>query len=281
VEVLLDGGTFFESPRWHDGRWWVSDFFGGAVLTVDAGGRTEEVLRLDGRPSGLGWLPDGSLLVVSMLDRRLLRLAASGGLAVHADIGGLCGGHANDLVVTAEGRAYVGNFGFDLDREEPRPTRLVRVDPDGSAHEAAGGLLFPNGSVVTPDGRTLIVGETFGRRYTAFSLEADGTLAGRRLWADLRPARIAPDGCALDAEGRIWVADARHGRCCRVAEGGAVLDEIALAEGLRCFACMLGGADGRTLLVCAAPDYDPGRRKAKREAVLLTTRVAVPHAGLP
>jgi sugar lactone lactonase YvrE len=251
------------------------------VLTVDAGGRAEEVLRLDGRPSGLGWLPDGSLLVVSMLDRRLLRRTASGAVVEHADLRELCDGHANDLVVTAEGRAYVGNFGFDLDREEPRPTRLVCVEPDGSAREAAERLLFPNGSVVTPDGRTVIVGETFGRRYTAFSIDAHGSLAGRRLWADLRPARIAPDGCALDAEGRIWAADARHGRCCRIAEGGAVLDELALPEGLRCFACMLGGADGRTLLVCAAPDYDPGRRKAAREAVLLTTRVAVPHAGLP
>jgi sugar lactone lactonase YvrE len=281
VEVLLDRGTFFESPRWHEGRWWVSDFFSGSVLAVGTDGRAEEVLRLEGRPSGLGWLPDGSLLVVSMLDRRLLRRAASGRLAVHAELEELCGGHANDLVVTAEGRAYVGNFGFDLDREEPSPTRLVRVDPDGSAHEAAGGLLFPNGSVVSPDGRTLIVGETFGRRYTAFSIEADGTLAGRRLWADLRPARIAPDGCALDAEGRIWAADARHGRCCRIAEGGAVLDEIAIPDGLRCFACMLGGADGRTLLLCAAPDYDPRRRTAAREALLLTEQVEVPHDGLP
>ena len=279
--MLLDGGSFCESPRWHEGRWWVSDFFSGAVLAVGADGRAEEVLRLEGRPSGLGWLPDGSLLVVSMLDRRLLRRDAAGRLAVHADLRELCDWHANDLVVTAEGRAYVGNFGFDLDHDEPRPTSLVRVDPDGSVCEAAGGLLFPNGSVVTPDGRTLVVGETFRRRYTAFSIEADGALAGRRTWADLRDARIAPDGCALDAEGRIWAADARHGRCCRVAEGGAVLDEVALPEGLRCFACMLGGDDGRTLLVCGAPDYDPGRRSAGREAVLLTTRVEVPHAGLP
>ena len=281
MQVLFDGGTFFESPRWHEGRWWVSDFFSGSVLAVDPYGRAEQVLRLDGQPSGLGWLPDGSLLVVSMLDRHLLRRDGSGAVSMHAELAHLCDGHANDLVVTADGRAYVGNFGFELDRAAPSPTRLVRVDPDGSASQAADGLLFPNGMVVADAGRTLIVGETFARRYTAFTIEADGSLTGRREWADLRAARIAPDGCALDEEGRIWVADGRRGRCCRIAEGGAVLDEVLLPDGLRCFACMLGGEDGRTLLVCGAPDYDPRRRRAAREAVLLTTRVGVPHAGLP
>jgi sugar lactone lactonase YvrE len=281
VHVLLDGGTFFESPRWHDGRWWVSDFFSGDVLAVGTDGRAERMLQLDGQPSGLGWLPDGSLLVVSMLDRRLLRRDRTGEVSVHAELAHLCDWHANDLVVTDDGRAYVGNFGFDLDAAEPAPTRLVRVDPDGSAHEAAAGLLFPNGMVVADGGLTLVVGETFGRRYTAFTIDADGSLTGRRVWADLREARIAPDGCSLDADGRIWVADARHGRCCLAAEGGAVLDEVSLPAGLRCFACMLGGEDGRTLLLCGAPDYDPVRRRAAREAVLLTTRVDVPHAGLP
>jgi sugar lactone lactonase YvrE len=141
--------------------------------------------------------------------------------------------------------------------------------------------VFPNGSVITPDGRTLIVGETFARRYTAFTIDEDGSLSERREWADLREARISPDGCALDAEGCIWVADAAHGRCCRIAEGGVVVDEISLPPGLRCFACMLGGDDGTTLVLCGAPDYDARRRSASRAAVLLTTHDAVPHAGLP
>jgi sugar lactone lactonase YvrE len=278
MRTLLGGGCFFESPRWHDGLWWVSDFFRKVVLTVDTNGQVEEIARVEAQPSGLGWLPDGSLLVVSMRDRRILRAED---LTVYADLAELCDWHANDMVVASGGRAYVGNVGFDLDGAEPRPTNVVRVDPDGSACVAADGLMCPNGSVITPDGRTLIVGETFGRRYTAFTIADDGSLGDRRVWADLRAARIAPDGCALDAEGRIWSADAAHERCCRIAEGGEVLDELALPEGLRCFACMLGGEDGRTLLLCGAPDYDARRRSESREAVLLTTRVTVPHAGLP
>jgi sugar lactone lactonase YvrE len=281
MRTFLGGGSFFESPRWHDGRWWVSDFFREVVLTVDTNGQAEEIARVDAHPSGLGWLPDGSLLVVSMRDRRVLRRAEDGELHVHADLAELCDWHANDMVVASDGRAYVGNFGFDLDGAEPTPTNLVSVDRDGSTSVGADGLLFPNGSVITPDGRTLIVGETFGRRYTAYTIAADGALTDRRVWADLSAARIAPDGCALDAEGCIWSADAAHGRCCRIAEGGAVLEEVPLPAGLRCFACMLGGEDGRTLLLCGAPDYDARRRSESCDAVLLTTRVAVPHAGLP
>jgi sugar lactone lactonase YvrE len=281
MRTLLGGGSFFESPRWHDGRWWVSDFFRKVVLAVDERGREEEIARVEAQPSGLGWLPDGSLIVVSMRDRRVLRQVDDGHLAVHADLAKLCDWHANDMVIASGGRAYVGNFGFDLGAAEQVPTKLVRVDPDGSASVAADGLLFPNGSVITPDGRTLIVGETFGRRYTAFAIGDDGSLTERRGWADLRAARISPDGCTLDAEGCIWTADAAHGRCCRIAEGGDVVEEVPLPAGLRCFACMLGGEDGRTLLLCGAPDYDAQRRSASCDAVLLTTRVAVPHAGLP
>jgi sugar lactone lactonase YvrE len=277
MRKLLGGGSFFESPRWHDGRWWVSDFFRKVVLAIDEHG-AEEIARVEGQPSGLGWLPDGTLLVVSMRDRRILR---AGDLTVHADIADFCDWPTNDMVVGVDGRAYVGNIGFDLDGGEPAPTKLVRVDPDGSAVVAADDLMCPNGSVITPDGRTLIVGETFGRRYTAFTINDDGSLADRRVWADLSSARIAPDGCALDAEGCIWSADAAHERCCRIAEGGDVLEEVQLPAGLRCFACMLGGEDARTLLLCGAPDYDEQRRSESREGVLLTTRVAVPHAGLP
>jgi sugar lactone lactonase YvrE len=279
VEELLAGGRFFESPRWHAGRWWVSDFFGHVVMTVDEQGKAEEVLRVDAQPSGLGWLPDGSLLVVSMRDRLVLRRSPDGDVAVHADLSDVCDWHANDMVVGGDGRAYVGNFGFDLGSESPRATSLVRVEPDGISARVADGLLFPNGSVITPDGRTLIVAETWVSRLTAFTIGADGSLSDRRTWAVV--PRSAPDGCTLDAEGCVWFADARRNRCLRVAGGGKVVDERRVSAGLRCFACMLGGPDGRTLAVCAAPDYDQHARTASPESVLLTTRVDVPHAGLP
>ena len=295
LQTLLDNGSFFEGPRWHEGRWWVSDFYRHRVITVDPDGREEEVMRVEGQPSGLGWMPDGSLLVVSMHDQRILRRAADGTVTEHADVSAFCTGHLNDMVVDADGRAYAGNFGFDLDSfADPVPAALIRVDPDGTASVAAEDMLFPNGSVITPDGRTLIVGETAGARYTAFTIEPDGSLSDRRVWAQVAPTpafttleetlgklKFGPDGCALDAEGHIWSADEVGARCARVAPGGEIVDEVAMPEGLNIFACMLGGEDGRTLLMCAAPDFYAQARSAANEAVLLTTTVDVPHAGLP
>jgi sugar lactone lactonase YvrE len=295
LQVLLEGGTFFEGPRWHEGRWWVSDFYRGLVLSVDPDGSATEVLTVEAQPSGLGWLPDGALLVVSMRDRRILRWSSDAGASVHADVAELCGGHLNDMVVDRHGRAYAGNFGFDLmGGADPLPAALIRVDPDGTASVAAEDLLFPNGSVITPDGGTLIVGETAGARYTAFTIQDDGSLTDRRVWAQVAPTpefttlaetlgklEFGPDGCALDAEGHIWSADEVGARCARLAPGGAIVDEIAAPDGLDVFACMLGGDDGRTLLMCAAPDFHEDSRSAAREAVLLTTTVDVPHAGRP
>ncbi len=295
LRTLLEGGAFFESPRWHEGRWWVSDFYRHLVLTVDADGNAEEVMTVEGQPSGLGWLPDGDLLVVSMRDHRILRRSPGGEVSLHADLARFCGGHLNDMVVSADGRAYAGNFGFDLMAfGDPAPAALVRVDPDGTCAVVAEDLLFPNGSVITPDGGTLIVGETAGARYTAFTIEPDGSLSERRVWAQVAPTpeirgfaetiaqlRFGPDGCTLDAEDHIWAADEVNARCARVAPGGAIVDEIAAPEGLNIFACMLGGDDGRTLLMCAAPDFAEANRTAAREASLLTAEVAVPHAGLP
>jgi sugar lactone lactonase YvrE len=295
LQTLVEGGSFFESPRWHEGRWWVSDFYRHLVLTVDPAGATEERLRVDGQPSGLGWMPDGSLLVVSMRDHRILRWTPGTGATVHADVSEYCGGHLNDMVVDRHGRAYVGNFGFDLmGGGDPAPAALIRVDPDGTATVAAEDLLFPNGSVVTPDGHTLIVGETAGARYTAFTIQEDGALTERRIWAQVAFApelttlaetlgqlQFGPDGCALDAAGHIWAADEVGARCVRLAPGGEIVDEIACPEGLNLFACMLGGDDGRTLLICAAPDFGEQARSAAHEAVLLTATVDVPHAGLP
>jgi sugar lactone lactonase YvrE len=295
LHMLLEGGAFFEGPRWREGRWWVSDFYRHLVLTVDPEGRTGELLVVDEQPSGLGWMPDGALLVVSMRDHRILRWSPEGGVTIHADVSEYCRGHLNDMVVDGHGRAYAGNFGFDLmGGADPAPAALIRIDPDGAASVAAEDLLFPNGSVITPDGQTLIVGETAGARYTAFTIEPDGSLADRRIWAQVAPTpqfttleetlsrlQFGPDGCALDAEGHIWAADEVGARCVRLAPGGEIVDEIAAPEGFDFFACMLGGEDGRTLLICAAPDFAEANRTAAHEAVLLTTTVDAPHAGLP
>src|SRR4051794_3174127 len=295
LATLVDGGTYFECPRWHEGRWWVSDFYRRVVLTVDGDGRTEDVMTVEGQPSGLGWMPDGSLLVVSMKDHRLLRRTPDGEVTVHADVTEFCGGHLNDLVVSADGHAYTGNFGFDLmGGADAVYTVLVHVDPDGNAEAAADELGFPNGMVITPDGRTLIVDETIAARLTAFTIGTDGSLSDRRVWAQLGETpppgplaeglpllKAAPDGCTLDAEGCVWAADGLGGPLRRIAEGAEIRDEIAPPDGLGVFACALGGDDGRTLLMCAAPDFAEENRKNAREALLLTTRVEVPHAGLP
>jgi sugar lactone lactonase YvrE len=292
---LLEGGSFFECPRWRDGRWWVSDFYRQAVYTVSTDGHEEVVLEVEQQPSGLGWLPDGSLLVVSMKDQLVLRRDPGGNVTVHADLGAFTDSSLNDMVVDGQGRAWVGCFGFDLMAfADPQLAPLFRVAPDGSATVAAEELMFPNGSVITPDGTTLIVGETAGCRYTAFTIQSDGSLTDRRVWAQLAPTpvlatlqetlpqiAVGPDGCTLDAEGHIWSADEAGGRCIRIAPGGEILEEIQTPEGLGCYACALGGDDGRTLLVCGAPDFLESSRREARDAVLLTATVDVPHAGLP
>ncbi len=251
LETLAHGGAFFESPRWHEGRLWVSDFWTFQVLAVSPDGTTEAVAEVPGSPSGLGWLPDGTLLVVSMRERRLLRVDG-GATVLHADLSAYAGPECNDMVVDTAGRAYVGTIDFMAFADMP-VTNLVRVDPDGSATVAADGLSFPNGSVITPDGSSLIVAESWAQRLTAFDLQPDGSLANRRVWAELG-AGCAPDGIALDAEGAVWVADAGSKRAIRVREGGGILDEIS-AAGLDVIACALGGDDGRTLFLCTTPDF--------------------------
>src|SRR4051794_892495 len=187
--LLRDGGAYFEGPRWHDGRWWVSDFYRHAVYAIDEGGREEEIVRIEGQPSGLGWMPDGSLLVVSMLDHTLLRHAGDGEVTVHADLSAHCDGHLNDLLVDDRGRAYAGNFGFDLMLgADPAPTGMILVEPDGTSAVVADGLWFPNGMVL--DGDTLIVAETLGGGFPAFTVAADGRPGARRDWGRVieRPA---------------------------------------------------------------------------------------------
>jgi sugar lactone lactonase YvrE len=293
LRTVLSDMSFLECPRWHDGRIWVVDFYTHRVLSATADGSDVKVeATVPGQPSGLGWLPDGRMLVVSMRDATLLRREPDGELVVHADLGPHVGGHPNDMVVDADGRAYVGNFGFDLmSGAAIEPTRLLRVDPDGTVTPVADDLWFPNGSVITAEG-VLLVDETFGNRITAFTIGADGSLGDRRVWAafgELPSSRdvgraigelvVAPDGCGLDAEGALWVADAGGGRAIRVREGGEIVDEVAAGTGV--FACMLGGDDGRTLYLCCAPDFDEHARRAARDATLRAVDVNVAHAGRP
>ena len=287
VELLCDGLYFAEGPRWHDGKLWFSDFYDHAVKTVDSSGKVATMLEIDGQPSGLGWMPDGHLLVVSMLDRQVLRLDDEH-LVVHADLSSIAEFHCNDMVVDAVGRAYVGNFGFDLHAASEsadfagalkayQGATLARVDPDGNTHVAATALRFPNGTVITSDGRTMIIGETLGGQLTAFDVADDGALLNRRVWASL--PKTSPDGICLDAQGAVWVADARSPRCIRVAEGGEILEEIATDQHV--YACMLGGDDGRTLFMLAADNSSPTVASATRTGRILTTKVTVGHAGLP
>lgn len=290
LRTLLTGGIFFEGPRWRDDSWWVSDFYDHTVSRITAHGRRETVVEVETQPSGLGWLPDGSLVISSMLDQRILRFA-DGHLSTLADLSVDCGGYLNDLVVDLHGNIFVGDFGFDYNGGAPaRPTTLKRVSGDGRVTVVADGLQFPNGSVVTPDGTTLIVGETFGNRYTAWDLSPEGELSNRRVWARFGPdldlsdpdwprhMALAPDGCTLDADEHLWVADAMGGRAVRVAPGGAIVDELRAPEGLGIFACALGGASGRTLLLCAVPPVASLDSQGPRDAVLFTAEVAVPAA---
>ena len=276
-EVLVGGLTFPEAPRWHDGRLWFSDFYSHRVLTVDLSGRLETVVEIPQRPSGLGWRPDGTLLVVSMLDRRLLRVDG-GKPSVVAELSALATGPCNDMVVDAAGRAYVGNFGFDRHRGEPeRTTCLARVDVDGRVLRVAEDLHFPNGTVITPDGGTLIVAETLGHRLTAFDVAGDGTLLNRRVHAVLDGC--FPDGICLDAEGAVWVADARRNRVLRVRADGT-LDRTLTTGQSGAYACMLGGLDRRTLFVLTNSGSGPAMAD-KTDGRIEMYRVDVPGAGLP
>jgi sugar lactone lactonase YvrE len=277
LKVLIDGLAFAEGPRWRDGKLFFSDMHAHQVLAVDMAGRRELICEVPERPSGLGWLPDGSMLVVSMRDRKLMRLDR-GGLKTVADLSKLAPFDCNDMVVDARGRAYVGNFGFDLHGgETPRATNLVMVSPDGAARIVAEDLMFPNGMVITPDGKTLIVGETFAARLTAFDIAADGSLASRRAWAELGDS--FPDGICLDADNAIWVACPTKSEVIRVKQGGEVTERIKVDTDA--FACMLGGPDGRTLFVATAPNSTPEQCRAGRNGRIEFTQVEVSRAGFP
>jgi sugar lactone lactonase YvrE len=277
LSVLATGLVFGEGPRWHERRLWLSDMHANRVVTVDEEGHVDRIVRVAGRPSGLGWLPDGRMLVVSMDDRKLLRYDGRS-LETHADLSDLAEHEINDMVVDEQGRAYVSQFGFDLHHQgQFAKTDVLLVEPDGRARRAAGDLAFPNGMVITPDGKTLIVGESFAARLTAFDVAEDGSLSNRRVFAKLEGA--TPDGICLDAEGCVWLASPPSKECLRVREGGEVLERIATET--QAIACMLGGADRRTLFVLTSESVDPDECLKKKSARVETVKVDVAGAGLP
>lgn len=278
LTTLFAGLTFPEGPRWHHGRLWFSDFYSHRVLALDQTGTAETICIVPQQPSGLGWLPDGSLLVVSMLDQKLMRWH-TGQITQYADLSAHATGPCNDMVVDASGRAYVGNFGFDRSMGEPeRTTCLIRVDPDQSVHIATEDLLFPNGTVITPDGKRLIIAETIGQSLTIFDIDPDGNLANRGVFAAFPD--MFPDGICLDAEGAVWFANPRKGYVARIFEGGRIDRTIPVGEGRGAYACMLGGPDGKTLFVCTCSGS--GADMANRtEGRIETIKVEVPAAGYP
>jgi sugar lactone lactonase YvrE len=275
--LLLDGLIFSEGPRWKDGKLWFSDMHDQKIFTVDLDGNKQLIHAADDDTSGLGFTSDGSLLYVSMQKRKLMRVE-NGVATTVADLSSLVPFHCNDMIVDAQDRCYVGNFGFDLHGgAEQVSTDLLMIEKDGSVSVAASDLLFPNGTVITPDGKTMIVAETFGARLTAFDIADNGSLSNRRVWADTSPS--VPDGICLDAEGAVWVASPSTRDVIRVKEGGEITHRLKPSTNV--FACMLGGEDRKTLFALTADESSPHVLQGRRTGKIEMTRVEVPGAGLP
>ncbi|TCP42052.1 sugar lactone lactonase YvrE [Tamaricihabitans halophyticus] len=289
-DTIVDGGCYFEGARWRDGRWYVSDALAGIVCAFDSDGNREDLMRVDALCSGLGWLPDGSMLIVSMKDRTLLRRAPDGEVHTHADLSSVAPHWINDMLVDQAGRAWVGTIGFAI-QEGANPTtgELFRVDPDGSVTVAATEMWCPNGVVTIDGGNTLVVAESFAGRLTAFTINQDGSLQDRRTLAQfgtppaqasgpemLAAIELAPDGLAVDAEDHIWAADASGQRVVRVSPAGEIVDEVAHPDGTNTYTCALGGANGRQLLVAASQGVFEALAGVDGTAELIVTEVDVP-----
>jgi sugar lactone lactonase YvrE len=278
-EILMTGIAFGESPRWHEGRLWFSDWMAQEVLAVDTDGKSEVVVGVDfpSMPMCIDPLPDGRMLVVSSSEGLIMRLEPDGSLVRHAELGDASVGY-NEIVVDGRGNIYVNAIGFDMMAgEEFKPGVIVLVTPDGAVRRVADGVAFPNGMAVTSDGSTLVVAESYGQRLTAFDIEADGGLSDRRVWAGTGDDH--PDGICFDAENAVWYADVGNKRCVRVREGGEVLQTVTLDRG--CFSCALGGADGRTLFIVATEWGGPENVSDERTGRIVTERVSVPAASRP
>ena len=282
LRTLMTDIAFGESPRWHDDRLWFADWGAQEVVALDLDGASEVMVRVrfPSFPMCIDWLPDGRLLIVSARDGLLLRREPDGSLVTHADLGALSEkGHPwNEIVVDGRGNAYINNQGFEFPGGEFAPGTVALLTPDGSARQVADGIAFPNGMAVTPDNSTLICAESYGKRLTAFDISADGSLSNRRVWADLDDG--VPDGICVDAEDAVWYGDVPNKRCVRVREGGEVLQTIELDRG--CFACMLGGADKRTLFMVATEwSGTANMARGPRTGQVLTVEAAAPGAGWP
>jgi sugar lactone lactonase YvrE len=276
-ERLVGGLGFGEAPRWRDGKLWLSDMETGFVHTVTPDGHIDTIVQVPGYPSGIGWLPDGTPLVVSM-EQRCIFAIGSEGLILYQDLSHLVPGDCNDLVVDETGRGYVGNVGFDHKKVpfQPRPTQLVLLVDSQEPRFVGSEVLIPNGAVISPDRQTLIVAETIANRLSAFTISEDGSLVDHRIFAQLPDC--LPDGICLDAEGCVWVADSATTHCVRVRPDGQVVD--ILDAGRPCYACMLGGESGSTLFVMTADGHDD-QSKARRTASVECAEVDAPGAGWP
>ena len=281
LTMVIEGISFGEAPRWRDGALYLSDIHADRVLRVSPEQGTYEVLvQCDAPVSGLGWLPDGRLLVVSMHDRKVLRQELDGRWVVHADLSAIATWYANDMVVARDGTAYVGNFGFQITptRAPVRTAAIARISPTGSVSVAADGFWFPNGMVITPDGRTMVVAESAARRLSVLDITDAGTLTNPRVWGEMASNQL-PDGICLDAEGAIWIASPPSHEVVRMRMGGEILERIELPqEGI---ACMLGGDDRTTLFVLTAESRDPEWCRKNHTARVLAVQVDVPGAGSP
>jgi sugar lactone lactonase YvrE len=278
MQALAEGIGLGESPRWHEGRLWFSDWVAGQVIALDPEGESEVIAEVDAFPFSIDWLPDGGPMLITA-GTRVLRLEPDGSLVAHADLSELTEFGLNEIVVAARGNAYVDGAGFDMmGGGEFAPGIVGLLRPDGSAQVVAEGIAFPNGMVITPDGSTLIVADSYGKELTGFAIQPDGGLTGRRAWADLGEG--VPDGICMDAEGAVWYADVPNSRCVRVAEGGEVLDTVEADRG--CFACMLGGPEDDTLFVMAQEWNGPENvAQGPRTGQVLAFEAPAPHAGRP
>lgn len=274
VKILMTGLGFGESPRWHNESLWFANWVAQEVVAVDIYGKSEVIVRMPSFPFSIDWLPDGRLLIISGSERLLLCMEADGSLVTYADLGSLSEQGCNEIVVDGRGNIYINGGGFG----QGTSGIIILVTPDGSARQVADGIAFPNGMTITPDNSTLIIAESYGKKLTAFDIDKDGSLINRRIWADL--AGGVPDGICIDAEGAVWYADVPNKRCVRVLEGGEVLQTIHLDCGG--FACMLGGADRKTLFMMAAEWHGFDKMTdGSRTGKVLTTEVLVPGVGWP
>lgn len=298
---VAEGFHFLEGPRWHENKLWFSDMHGYKVYNMDTSGNISTIAEIPEQPSGLGWLPDGSLIIVSMLDRRLMKLK-NGELSIHADMSQLTPFQCNDMVISKDGTAYVGNFGTESVESKINKTCLISVSVEGEAKICTYGLLFPNGTVISSDGKELIVGETFGGNLTSFEINESGELANRAIWARVMPLHFkiitsiirflniplkesnstpfpVPDGICLDSDNGIWIASPTTSEVIRYKKGGKITDRIVTPQ--PAYACMLGGENGKELFILTAGSSNPQFCKENKTGEIYKIGVEYEGSGKP